>query len=270
MREHSGRNQAQMASELGWPATRLCRLETGTGGATGVQIASLLTACRVTGPEYERVLALSRDVYELSWLRSHDGYTLHDRRMLFHHERIAGAISEYEPLTIPALLQTEHYLRAALNLAGLVPEDTVNELVRAHLERLTIFLESGPPPRFAFFISEHVLRSPIGVPRTMNDQLTYLVIAASRPECSIRIVPGCLGPSGLLGGPFRLMEHPSYRAVVQTRSQTVTSFLQQPGAVAAYRAILARLDELAFDEAQSRQLLAELADGQDRAEADLP
>jgi hypothetical protein len=167
------------------------------------------------------------------------------------------------PLGIPDLLQTDDYAHALLRRAGLVPDKTADRRVRACLDRQTVFRQPSPPT-FAYFLTEQVLRSSIGGMRVMNDQLLRLALESSRPTCTIRVVPTFLGPTGLLGGPFRLMEYAEHLPVAHTQTHTTSLFLEDPPDIAAYRVVLSRLNEIALDPEQSRELLLRLADEYDR------
>jgi transcriptional regulator with XRE-family HTH domain len=51
-------------------------------------------------------------------------------------EKEAKTISEYAPMLVPGLLQTEGYARALVNAAQrFEPQETIDELVRARIER---------------------------------------------------------------------------------------------------------------------------------------
>lgn len=254
---NTGRSQADLAAQLGWSTSRMSRLVQGALGTTPVHVATLLTVCKVKGPEFDRLYALGQQVLERTWLRLPDGNIVADVRSLTQHDLAASRVVEYAPLAIPESLQTESYFRANLEGAGLAAPTVVEDRVRAHRARQNILTESGP--RLIVFVSEQALRSEIGPPQVMTAQRQQLVAAASCPHYTVRIVPAAAGPAGMLGAPFRLLEYPGDLPVAQLHLHTATAFLQDPTDISAYRAILARLNALALNQDHSRDLLADVA-----------
>ena len=258
IREGTGSSQDAMARSLGWTPSRLSRLETGVLGTTPVIVASLLTACKVTGTEYDRILALSTNVLDRSWLRSPTGPVRSDRQSLTRHDTAAARIIEYAPLSIPELLQTEPYFRAVLTAAALTPDDLVEDTVHAHRSRQATVNQTDPPIALTFYIAEHALRTQFDTPQTMLYQREAMLTASRQAGYTIRVVPDSLAPAGLLGGPFRLLEYADDLPAVQLTTHTATVFLQERADIATYRELIARFHSLALDEAHSRDLLLEL------------
>lgn len=122
------------------------------------------------------------------------------------------------------------------------------------------------PPRFAFFVHEEALRSTVGEPRVMNEQLLHLVFASDRQQCVVRVVPSAAGPCGAFGGSFRLMQYAEHPPVVYCDTQAAGVFFEDPEDVALYRRILAKLADVALSGGQSREWLVHRASEHDRAE----
>jgi transcriptional regulator with XRE-family HTH domain len=264
IRKDAGFGLTEVASQLGFSPSTISRLETGKPGTSEGYVIRLLATYRVTGNKFERLLELNRCASDRAWLQPRREEPS-DECPLVLHETTAIKISEYDPLGIPDLLQTEDYAHALLRRAGLVPNKAADLRVQACLDRQSVFRQQSPPT-FTYFVSEHVLRSSIGGTRVMNDQLLRLALESSRPSCTIRILPTLLGPSGLLGGPFRLMEYAEHLPVAHTQNHTTSLLLEHPTDIATYRTILSRLNEIALDTDHSHQLLLRLADGFDTPE----
>jgi transcriptional regulator with XRE-family HTH domain len=265
VREKAGFNGSRLARKLGWSPSRISRMESGSRGASEVDVATFLAFCQVGGPERERIIALCKEVYSSTWLRPHGGALPDELRTLILHEATANRILEYDPLVVPGLLQTEDYARAVFHWSKRLPEDGIELHVRARMDRQTIFRRQQPPA-CTFFAPEQVLRTPVGGARVMNDQLLHLALVSARARCAIRVIPASAGPYGSLGGPFRLMEYADHRPVACVENHTSSLFLEERKDVAAYRATLDRLAELALDGGQSREFLASLANEYDRPE----
>jgi transcriptional regulator with XRE-family HTH domain len=258
VREQAGYSARDLAQSLGWSDSKVARMENGERGASEVAVATYLAYFRVVGPEMDRLLAMCRDIWAKDWLQHNVPDEL---RTLTTHETTATRIHQYEPLLIPGLLQTEDYARAVFRATGRFPDDGIDLRVRVRLERQDLLRrEFGID--LTFFVPEQVLRSTVGSPRVMNDQLLHLALITARPWCTVRVVPAAFS-LGFLGGPFELMEYRNHGAVAYVENQTHSLFLENAEDIRIYRSILQRLRAVTLDEGQSRELLARVANEYD-------
>ncbi len=93
----------------------------------------------------------------------------------------------------------------------------------------------------------------------MSEQLHHLLQIAVRRAIALRVVPVRAGAHAATAGAFRMMEFPSFKPVVYLESETSSLFLEQPGEIAAYQAILTALAESALSEGESKERIATLA-----------
>jgi len=77
-----------------------------------------------------------------------------------------------------------------------------------------------------FFVHEHALRSLIGGPRVMNEQLLHLLFMGNRPECAIRVVPISAGAAGMNGGGFLIFGYKEDPSLVYVSHATTSEFLR--------------------------------------------
>ncbi|MBB4907376.1 helix-turn-helix domain-containing protein [Actinophytocola algeriensis] len=233
VRERAGCNVHDLARALGWSDSKVTRMENGQRGASEVAVATYLAYFRVVGPEMDRLLAMCRDIWARDWLQPNVPDEL---RTLTTHETTATSIHQYEPLLVPGLLQTEDYARAVFRATGRFPDEGIDLRVRIRLERQDLLRrEFGID--LTFFIPEQVLRSTVGSPRVMNDQLLHLALITARPWCTVRVVPASFS-LGFLGGPFELMEYRNHGPVAYVENQTHGLFLETPDDIRIYRSIL--------------------------------
>jgi transcriptional regulator with XRE-family HTH domain len=265
VRERAGYNGIRLARKLGWSAGRISRLESGKRGASEVDVAVFLAVCHVTGDEMEQLLELTRETYASTWLQTHGELIPDQLRTLAISEVTATRITSYEPLVVEGLVQTENYARALFHWCKRVPTEGVEARVRARMDRQRL-LKRQWPPEVIFFIHEQALRSAVTDERVMNEQLLHLALVSGRPRCSIRVVPASAGPSGALGGPFRLMDYKDHGPVAYTENQTSSLFLEDANDIAIFRETVGRLAEVALSEGQSRELLVRLASEYDQPE----
>ncbi len=258
--QQAGLTGKQAAQMLDVTPSYVSMLLSGKRGASEVDIAAFLGVCRVKGPERDRLLALCREQDTPGWFQQHGSRMPKQLVTLIDHENNAVAISVFEATLVPGLLQTGEYARAVISRIANVPPDEVDDRVAARLARQSL-LSRDRPARFAFYLHESVLRTPVGGPAVMAEQLRHLRRMSVRPYLTLRVVPVVLGAHAAMAGAFWLMEFAEFKPVAYLESETSSLFLEKSEEIQAYRRILAALAETALGEGQSRELIAALATG---------
>jgi transcriptional regulator with XRE-family HTH domain len=251
-------NGKQLATRLGWSQSRVSRLLTGKRGALESEVAEFLTACRVTGPERQRLLALCNEQHTRGWFQNFGSRLPRHIRAYVDHESRAAAISQFQAMIVPGILQTVEYARALIAGSANVAPDEVDDRVAARAARQIIF--SRPDrPRFTFYLHEHVLRLPVGDHETMSEQLHHLLRMSVRPYIGLRIVPVSAGVHAGMAGSFTYLESQEYRPTVYVEGEATGVFLDRPDDLVAYRRVLSGLAAAALDGARSKALIADVA-----------
>jgi transcriptional regulator with XRE-family HTH domain len=256
--EHAGLNGRQAARLLGMSQSWVSRLLSGKRNASAAQVSAFLAACRVTGAERDRLLELCEDQHTPGWLQQHGSRLPQQLVTLIDHESKATAISSFEQVIVPGLLQTGDYTRALIREAGTVPAEEIDDRVAARLARHSLFTRERPTS-FSFYLHEFVLRLPVGGPAVMLEQLEHLHRMSLRPYLTLRVVPAALGGHAAINGSFVLMEFAEFKPVAYLESETSSLFLEKPVETAAYHDVLAALAKTALDEEGSRRLIATVA-----------
>jgi transcriptional regulator with XRE-family HTH domain len=254
----AGLSGRAMSRRLGWSDSRVSRLLSGTRGATEVDISAFLAVCGVKGKERERLLRLCKEQHKPGWFQQHGSTLPKQVKTLIDHENKAVKIGDFQIHLVPGLLQTGDYASAVMRDSGAVPADEIDDRVAARLARKNLF-SRVPRPEFTFFIHEFVLRLPVGGTEVMSEQLHELLRILVRPYLTLRVVPAAIGAHAANAGSFTLMDFAEFKPVAYVESATSSLFLETPEEIAAYRRILASLDDSALDEGQSRQLIGKLA-----------
>ena len=181
---------------------------------------------------------------------------------LIFHESSAEHSIAYEPLAIHGLLQTPAYARAHITaVTPDIAEDRVAGAVRTRMERRQI-LYLPNPARFTFYIHERALRLLVGTDEIMQEQLLHLVLTAALDNVTMRILPSA---AGMLGDAFRLMEFHECRPIVYLDNLVFGGLiLDDPDYVNGYYELVSVFADVALDEGQSREFVADLADAYDR------
>ncbi|MBC2874204.1 MULTISPECIES: helix-turn-helix domain-containing protein [Streptomyces] len=89
---------------------------------------------------------------------------------------------------VPALLQTEAYIRSILGRGMELFGGNLEEKVQFRLRRCDV-LHSADPPALSTVVSEAALRMVVESPRVMREQLRHLLRMSERPYVSLRIIP---------------------------------------------------------------------------------
>ncbi len=256
--EQAGLNGEHAAHVLGWSPSKMSRLLSGKRSTTEVDVAAILGMCRMKGKERDRLLALCQEQNTPGWLQQHGSRLPKQLVTLIDHENRAVTYSHIQPMLVPGPLQTGDYARAVISRIATVPADEVDDRVAARLARQSLFSRERPA-RFTFYVHESVLRTPVGGPAVMSEQLHHLLRMAVRPYITLRVIPVALGAHAASAGPFILMEFAEFRPVVYLESETSSLFLEKKEETAAYQRILGVLAETTLGEGESKELIATVA-----------
>lgn len=220
----SGQDAARL---LGCSQSWISRLLSGKRGASEQSVAALLGLCRVQAAERDRLLALCREQYTPGWLQQHGSRLPKQLVTLINHENRAVTIESFQAMVVPGLLQTGDYARAVISRWADVPVDEVEERVAARLARRSLFSREYPP-RFTYYVHEFVLRTPVGGPAVMREQLDHLLQMSRRPYLTLRVIPASLGAHAAMAGSFTFLEFAEFSPVTYLESATSSLFLERP------------------------------------------
>jgi transcriptional regulator with XRE-family HTH domain len=120
-------------------------------------------------------------------------------------EPTAATLRWYEPLLVPALLETEDYMRAVYAGRFGITEDEIGQQVAARLKRQEI-LSRPKPPALWVIMDEGVLRRPVGGRHVMAEQIGRLIDAAAQPSIRIEVIELSTGAHEGLNGGFVLAD----------------------------------------------------------------
>lgn len=151
-------------------------------------------------------------------------------------ERLAKTISEYAPMLVPGLLQTEGYARALTSEAQMfAQQDEVDTRVQARMERARL-LEAPTAPELWAVIHEATLRVVVGDPATMADQLKSLAdVARSHRRVMVQVLPFEAGAPAFLNGTVIQMSFLDAPPVTYTESAYAGQLIEEPTLVAQYQ-----------------------------------
>jgi hypothetical protein len=261
VRETTGMSEGGLARKMGWPLTKISRMENGRRTSSTTDVIQYVVMCGMTLREAEPLLELTRQA------ERKQGYYLSDERIggslqsLIFHESSAEHSIIYEPQVIHGLLQTPAYAHARISTINPdFAQETIVGSIRTRMERRQV-LHLPNPARFTFYLHEHALRLQVGTKEVMHEQLLHLVLTAALDNVTVRILPSATA----FGDAFHLMEFHEHRPIVYLDNLSLAGLvLEDPDYVRSFHKMLPMLADMALDEGESRKYAADLADAYDR------
>lgn len=124
-------------------------------------------------------------------------------------EQEAVSILSYETRMVPGLLQTENYCRASYECRfPRFENETAEQWVASRMERQRIWQRKQPP--FGHFILEEaILRTALGGPAVMREQIRRLRGCCDLVPMGLQIMPLGRVPHAGLAGPCCCWRHPN-------------------------------------------------------------
>ncbi|MFZ3559390.1 helix-turn-helix domain-containing protein [Streptomyces sp. BH055] len=121
-------------------------------------------------------------------------------------ERDAIAISSYEPLLVPGLLQAPEYAKALIGASSPpLDDETVDERVAGRLKRQEA-LTARTGVMFSFVMYEAALRTPVGGWEVMARQLQHLLHVGELRNVTVQVLPFGRAYGVALNGAVALLE----------------------------------------------------------------
>ncbi|WND40218.1 helix-turn-helix transcriptional regulator [Streptomyces sp. BB1-1-1] len=173
-------------------------------------------------------------------------------------EREAFAISWYEGLAIPGLLQTEAYAQAVFrSRVPVYDDDSIAQLVAGRIDRQSI-LHRKVPPTVSFVIWEAALRDHLGGRDVYVEQVRKLREHVDVPGITLQVLPlGRTSHAGL-DGPFILLETPEYQRLAYMETQRGSQLIADPDGVGILTQKYAMLRTQALNTEETRAMLDRL------------
>ncbi|TCO55042.1 helix-turn-helix protein [Actinocrispum wychmicini] len=236
---------------MGVVHTTIGRWENGESAPDADDVSKLLTFLGVTGEELDDIIALATDTGEDAW----PGVS-QQLAGLLRCERAAKQITNWEPLVVPAMLQTSEYARAILGSGTLTPAE-IDTLVTVRMGRRDAFMRLDAP-QAAFLVAEPVIHGGIGGPRVMAGQLRRLLDLGKLDPVTIRLVPmdGEWHPG--FAGSFHCYRFNYDRTVVHIEHHRAGLFVVDDDDVAAYELATDTIRRVAMSPEESAERIAEV------------
>lgn len=180
-------------------------------------------------------------------------------------ERKARMIQEYESYQIPALVQTENYMRAgALARRPMFTEDALDRIVALRMTRQQVLELDGtqlalenPMHRLWAVIDESALRRTLGGPEIMKEQYEHLVSKAQQANITVQVIPDSKGATCAYGRAFTILTPESNSPIVYLEDFRSAHYIRERDEVAQYVLAFDHLRASALDDHASIDLIRE-------------
>ncbi|MFB6816793.1 Scr1 family TA system antitoxin-like transcriptional regulator [Streptomyces sp. NPDC056347] len=174
------------------------------------------------------------------------------------YEREALTLLSYETQVVPGQLQTEEYARFLFScLYPPLDEAERESWVTARMDRQKL-LDRKPRPMLHFLLEESILRSRLGDPAMMRNQIRHLRQCMELPFLGLQIMPIELPKHAGLTGPMVLLETPEHDHLVYVEGQLTSYLHEDPDQVSVLQQKYGMLRSQALSVDASARLLDEL------------
>jgi transcriptional regulator with XRE-family HTH domain len=266
LREIAGLTQEEAAARLGKQGNKVSRVESGKIGIDRTDLDALLELYQASEKDRLWCRELNRTAKPKRG-RPASETTLYLGPRWFRAfrelEADASEIMEVGTEIIPGILQNDSYIRAMFDAQGADPTDrTVEDTLRIRADRRRLLTRENAA-RFAFVLSESVVRRRIGGPEVMAEQLRHLAEVAMLPNVTIQVVPFDAQSYAHLCTDFTLFRfgHEMANDIVYLEMYSDAAYLDKPPeTVRRYAELFGRLRGVALGPVESRHLVEAVAE----------
>ncbi|MBB5494495.1 hypothetical protein HNR07_005632 [Nocardiopsis metallicus] len=247
------------AAATEWSVGKVSNIETGVRlRPSVVEVRALLDVYEVTDRQRrEALFAITRQAGKKGWWTKYSDVIPDEFPVL---ESDATAISTYEPMIIPGLLQTPGYVEL-LTRSGNLIRDPVDILrsVDARRRRQEILTRADGPDLWAVIDAGAVERLR-AIPEVCREQVSHLADVADNGDgITVQVVPFSAGIHAGAKGSFVLMDFAAADPVVYLEMDQDGLFLEEPDEVTRYRNLFNHLVSRSLNVDESVAYLREIA-----------
>ena len=189
LRRQSRLTGAKLAESLGWPPSKVSKLQNGQQTPTEDDIRAWTKATHAEAETTALLVSLrTLKTRYAEWQQVlRPGLRAHQHRLTNHDETVK-LFRVFENTVVPGLLQTPDFARSRFNqvvMVHRVPDD-IDQAVHARMHRQEILYR--PDKRFHFVLTEAVLRYRLVPPEIMLPQLERLVALSALRTVRLGII----------------------------------------------------------------------------------
>ncbi|MGI8309648.1 DUF5753 domain-containing protein [Saccharopolyspora hattusasensis] len=159
---------------------------------------------------------------------------------------------------IPGLLQTSRYAKEIMRASPGI--DDVAERADLRMQRQAR-LHEADPLLLSTIIHEAALRTLVGGPEVMREQLTLLIEMTKLDHVTVRALPFSAGAYPSMEAPFIILSFPEPEDPDVPFAEYLTGcvYIEDPDEIASYNLHYSALEEQALSPAESVELISKIA-----------
>ncbi len=259
LRRTAGLSGEQLAEQTGISQSKVSRIELGQSVPSAADVDRW---AKQTGASEQQRLTLlelteTAATEAVAWRRRMRRGLVGLQEETAELEATAGTIRVFNPMLVPGLLQTPGYARAVYQAAHPTGQPDLAEAIEARLRRQAILYKEDK--RFEFVLTEAGLRTRLGPPELLLEQLGRLTVAATLPNVALGIIPLDREVPVWHTHGFVIFDDRDGEPVVSVETLTSALNVRDPEDVANYQDAFARLRAVAASGAEARTLLERIA-----------
>lgn len=248
------------AARLEWSVGKLSNIETGVRlRPSVVEVRALLDVYELTDDRRrESLLELTRQAGKKGWWTKYSDVFPDDFPVL---ESEATAISTYQPMILPGLLQTPAYVELLMRSGNLVRDPVdITRVVDARKRRQEEALNGPDRTELWAVIDAGAIERLRGTPEVCQEQTKHLAdMADDGTGITIQVVPFNAGLHAGAKGNFVLMDFAAADPVVYLEMDQDSLFLEEPEETTRYRNLFNHLVSRSLNVDESVAYLREIA-----------
>ena len=258
----------EVATVLGWSASKVSRIETGRIGISPSDLDRLVELNRIPDEQAEYLRRLAPAARAKGWWDAYADSLSAGYSGLLRLEYGSQSLSSYCALVPHPLLMTPDYIREVVLATWQAPSaQEVDRRIRVCLRRQAVLEHNDSPLSLAVVIDEAVLRRSAGPPgsaaatRVLRGQLDRLVTLAGWPNITIQVLPFSAGVPPVSAGSFSVLNSRATAApdVVYLENKTRIFFVDGESEVDRYSRDFALLTRMALPAEESVEFIRHAA-----------
>jgi transcriptional regulator with XRE-family HTH domain len=258
LRLASGLKSTEVAERLMVSQPKISHLENGNRSISPRDVRDLCTIYGVTDQQViDSLIQMAKESGQQGWWQAYGDIP---QSVYIALETDAAVLRTYEPMMIPALLQTPAYAHAVIReTIPLLTAGQAGRRLKVRLRRQHRIYDPARPLRLWVVLDESVLRRVVGGPDVMREQLEHLNALGREPHITVQVLPHTVGAHPGLSGQFSLLkfaENPD--GVVYLERFTSDLHLEKPSDVQHYSVMYDHLQALALSPDSSRGFITDV------------
>ncbi|OIK08109.1 MULTISPECIES: helix-turn-helix domain-containing protein [Streptomyces] len=209
LREERGISIEDVAQKLGVGHSTVRRQES---GHTAVSVADAIAYASIYGlgddDVKQRLVALAKHGRARGWWTAYGSKVGPTAVDVADAEDLATEVRTFQPLAVPGIFQTTDYSAAIIEAQKSIrPADSplpVDDALTLRERRKEVLVRKNPPQVWAV-IGEAVIRTEVGSPQVMQEQIAHLVDLGKRSNITLQLLPFSAGAHVGMNGAFMLL-----------------------------------------------------------------